>query len=316
MGFASVGFPLLQSGLSTLTGLWNNNQNFSRQKALLNEQNAFALSQWNRANAYNSPQNQKKMMVEAGYNPNFMDGSSFVDASPVEPSQVPQVQQSSPGDFSSLSSIVQNGLLREQLRGVRLENDEKEEDLKAKREEFGLDEIQGIEDAVNFFANSSFKLAKDGSIDKGFVYNGVTVKPKYDFWRMNRLKQKQDLLHGDIINKQAGMALNAIVDDYPFMRYITKENLEKLRADVRINGIKGDVLQRDYDFYKEYGIPPDASDGLTNFLRAALVNPHAYSNMLNSFIKAIGEEFKTLGDWMRSMKPDWLKRAGKFFSGD
>lgn len=54
---------------------------FQRNKALAQLQNQFNIDQWHRANAYNSPANQMKLLKQAGLNPDLaMNGTSGMTA--------------------------------------------------------------------------------------------------------------------------------------------------------------------------------------------------------------------------------------------
>lgn len=75
-----MGFSVANKMVDSVFNEHSANKAFSRQKALMQMQNAFAVENWNRENAYNTPQRQKERLIAAGLNPDMMYGQSGVAA--------------------------------------------------------------------------------------------------------------------------------------------------------------------------------------------------------------------------------------------
>lgn len=73
-----MGFSVANKMVDSIFNEHAANKAFSRQKALMQMQNAFAVENWNRENAYNTPERQKERLIAAGINPDMMYGQSGV----------------------------------------------------------------------------------------------------------------------------------------------------------------------------------------------------------------------------------------------
>lgn len=73
-----MGFSVANKMVDSVFNEHSANKAFSRQKALMQMQNAFAVENWNRENAYNTPQRQKERLIAAGLNPDMLYGQSGV----------------------------------------------------------------------------------------------------------------------------------------------------------------------------------------------------------------------------------------------
>ncbi|QCS36019.1 minor capsid protein [Capybara microvirus Cap1_SP_92] len=125
----------------------NNNQKKINSENIAN-QYAVASSAWSK---YNSPVAQKVALEQAGLNPNLINGAQSqqigMSQSTFTPSQI---------DFNALaSSYYQNKLLKEQIEGVRLDNEAKSIDNKHRDQNWSLDlESKSILNKRNVYESS------------------------------------------------------------------------------------------------------------------------------------------------------------------
>lgn len=112
---------------------------FQRNQALAKMQNQFNIDQWNRANAYNSPSNQMKLLKAAGLNPDLaMGGTSGMTAatSPSMSAGTPYnpVDHTLGGNRQTFgdifNTIMQNRLLESQIG--KTDSEKTGQDLKNK----------------------------------------------------------------------------------------------------------------------------------------------------------------------------------------
>lgn len=114
-GLLGAGASLLGSGLNALFGNSQANKAFERQKDLMALQNRYAVENWNRENAYNTPAAQMQRLKAAGLNPNLIYeggsaglqsgaiGSTSAPSAPMAPASAPNFQ----GALSDAVSTVQ-----------------------------------------------------------------------------------------------------------------------------------------------------------------------------------------------------------------
>lgn len=106
------------------------------------QQNQWNVDQWNRENQYNDPSAQMARYKAAGLNPNLIYGQT--NTAPQLSGALTSGASAVPADMSALGSkksgiasvfdaIRDNPFAYEQLRGMRLANDEKEEDIGRKK---------------------------------------------------------------------------------------------------------------------------------------------------------------------------------------
>lgn len=100
---------LASLGGSIASGLFGQNQSslsFSRQKELMALQNQYAVENWNRENAYNTPKSQMERLKAAGLNPNLVYGSGAAGVSglggSIDTPSAPSSPMAPTPDFSSV----------------------------------------------------------------------------------------------------------------------------------------------------------------------------------------------------------------------
>lgn len=122
--------------------------------ALARMQNNMNIAQWQRENEYNSPSAQMQRFQAAGLNPNLIYGqsntapqlsgsmTSGAPATPVDMSALGNKPSALASVFRSLGDGLMNiPLYREQVRGMRLENEEKEADIVRKKSDNSFTEF-------------------------------------------------------------------------------------------------------------------------------------------------------------------------------
>lgn len=97
-GLASFGGSLFSQGQADIRSA----EAFNRQKELMRLQNQYAVENWNRENAYNTPAMQKKRLQEAGLNPDLMygNGAAGLQAGSIDSPSAPSAPMSPTMDFS------------------------------------------------------------------------------------------------------------------------------------------------------------------------------------------------------------------------
>lgn len=108
MSATALAGGLASLGGSIVSGLFGQNQaslSFSRQKELMALQNQYAVENWNRENAYNSPKAQMERLKAAGLNPNLVYGSGAAGVSglggSIDTPSAPSSPMAPTPDFSS-----------------------------------------------------------------------------------------------------------------------------------------------------------------------------------------------------------------------
>ena len=196
---------------------WQTEENekaYQRNRALAEQQNNLnveqwhrerqaALEDWNRENAYNSPAAQMQRYREAGLNPNLIYGQSDTSGGMASPSIAGSMTSGAPAtpaagvsphpvipkNFESMFSRIGDALMnipfyKQQVRGVKLENDLKEEELSVRRQERSVRE----------FLDSIFVNSKDGTDDPDF--NDVFNQPLslYELRALNEVRLQNEQL--------------------------------------------------------------------------------------------------------------------------
>lgn len=147
------------SALSSLFGSKQQNENVDKQIAatkkenelsrkhnleLAKQQNQWNIDQWNREVQFNDPAAQMARYKAAGLNPNLIYGQSntapqlsgsLSSGAPAVPADMSALGNKKSGLSSVFEAIKDNPFLAEQLRGMKLDNDEKQLDIYAKEHE-------------------------------------------------------------------------------------------------------------------------------------------------------------------------------------
>lgn len=97
-GLASLGGSLASQHMASV----NSAEAFNRQKELMRLQNQYAVENWNRENAYNTPKAQKERLRAAGLNPDLMygNGASGLVAGSIDSPSAPSAPMTPTMDFS------------------------------------------------------------------------------------------------------------------------------------------------------------------------------------------------------------------------
>ena len=70
----------------------------------------------------------------------------------------------------------------------------------------------------------------------------------------------------------------------PFFKQMPKHQLESLLQDVKKKISDNTILDSDVELMKKYGISPHDRDGWQSFLRIALRNPDAFTNVIRTLL--------------------------------
>lgn len=126
--------PLLDTGIESLTSIYNTNRSIKAQKQLAEYSYQKDLEMWNRSNEYNLPQNQMQRLKDANLNPSLVYGSGHVTGNTVQPTtpkyqmydttyryKMPRVS-----DALTFLSVWQDYQIKKaQAEGARLDNVDK-----------------------------------------------------------------------------------------------------------------------------------------------------------------------------------------------
>lgn len=133
-GLEYIAPPIIQAGAQMIglndqqkTDRQINDINWRRQKLLIQQQREWALSDWDKVNAYNSPMQQMQRYKDAGLNPHLIYGNAQnspaamvrqSSASPVEARQTANAQQA----YANIGMAAQNAM-NAYFANKRLENE-------------------------------------------------------------------------------------------------------------------------------------------------------------------------------------------------
>lgn len=202
---------------------WQTEENekaYQRNRALAEQQNNLnveqwqrerqaALEDWNRENAYNSPAAQMERYKAAGLNPNLIYGQSNTAGSMASPSIAGSMTSGAPAtpavgvsphpvipkNLDSMFSQIGEGLLRipmykEQVRGVKLDNDLKAEELSAKKAENSFSDWLMNDDGEHSTSDRTFLRYRNSAAGKA-VLNQLD-RDWYELKRMSYEYSVQD----------------------------------------------------------------------------------------------------------------------------
>lgn len=157
-------------------------------------QNSMNIDQWKRENKYNSPAAQMARFQAAGLNPNLIYGQSntsgqisgsLTSGAPATPTDMSALGYKSSGLASAFKAVgdaaMQIPMYREQVRGMKLDNDSKAMDLKEQEYQQTIRRFvrglnyspESLESLLNFGAGNNDWQSSDG-VDP--LYNNPDVR--------------------------------------------------------------------------------------------------------------------------------------------
>lgn len=309
MPISALGAAAIGAGLSTVGGAFTSMLNHSAQRdaeersyqrslALMEAQNKFNVDMWERANRYNAPSNQLKLMKQAGINPAMFDMRGQNPASEVTSADASIPYNSRAGseyDALGLSRLGDSSLqaLQVDAQMAKLRTDIKYQNLLNRDLE---NEIKAKEQKISSPLND---LVPEGE---------MTVYPDLNAYEENRYKGRYDYTRNklgfDLDNEQLRV-YRATVDD---LKKMPHQQLRKLEEEVDDLIAKNVFNADDLGFLKKYGINPRDTDGLTMLFKIALRDPTKFHEIIDAILGA-GKQFS--GALVDSVS----KGASEFFSG-
>lgn len=202
---------------------WQTEENekaYQRNRALAEQQNNLnveqwqrerqaALEDWNRENAFNSPAAQMQRYREAGLNPNLIYSQSNTSGGMASPSIAGNMTSGAPAtpaagvsphpvipkNFESMFSRIGDALMnipfyKQQVRGAKLDNDLKAEELAAKRVENSFSDWLMNDDGEHSTSDQTFLRYRNSAAGKA-VLNQLD-KDWYELKRMGYDYSVQD----------------------------------------------------------------------------------------------------------------------------
>lgn len=205
-----MGFSVANKMVDSVFNEHSANKAFSRQKALMQMQNAFAVENWNRENAYNTPQRQKERLIAAGLNPDMLYGQSGVAsmadgiAAPTAPSSPMATMgvTDTAGAAQSLASIGLAGAQAKKLGadtiGQELQNEFLEKSMDARLTEIALKNKWTRKQAEQI---DKAMLVMDKQMEQMTAQIGLTdAQSATEGERKNNLVKQNELLQKQIDN--------------------------------------------------------------------------------------------------------------------
>lgn len=121
----SLGANLLSGAVGGISSAIQNKKNRKWQEKMYQMQKQDEIDFWNMQNEYNSPENQRRLLLEAGINPDLQEGSVSFESSGLSTPSVGDWQQQSVGEhFSSMLPNFMEYMLRvQELESRDLSND-------------------------------------------------------------------------------------------------------------------------------------------------------------------------------------------------
>lgn len=241
-------------------------------------QNTFNVNMWNRANQYNSPSNQVKLLKEAGINPAVYDvngGNSAASEVTAASADIPYNSQIGelyknldPSDkvIQALSTDYQIQKLRTDIQYQKLLNRDFQNELSAREE---------------------LMEAPLSDREVEYDHNGnpiVTVTPGYNSYQENRAMRRLQIGSEGYRQQLQADELEVYEAGMPFLMKMPKYQLQQLVQDIRAASLNNTLLQEDVNLMRKYGISPHDRDGWQSFLKAILRNPDALNNVVAQFL--------------------------------
>lgn len=308
MPISVLGAAALGAGLNTLGGLVTSSLSHSAQRdaedrsyyrslELMRQQNAFNLAMWERQNRYNSPSNQLKLMKDAGLNPALFDMRGQQPAAEVTSAEaaVPYNSQAGKeyeqlglgkiGDqtLQALQVDAQIAKLRTDITYQELVNRDLRNQIEAKEAQY--DDV-----SYDYQPNGEeVHYDNDGNPVMDVVYRKKTNQYEEDRQR-GRIGLKTDAVN----NARQFEEFKGFIEDYPFLRKLTREQLKSLSEDIRAKKFNNALLQEDVKMMRQYGISSKDQSDWTALLRAALHDPDNVSRILQGIGQASVNTFTNL----------------------
>lgn len=295
MSISLLGAAAIGAGINTVGGIassiLNNSsaraaedRSYERSLRLMQSQNQWNLARWREANVYNSPANQLKLIQEAGINPALFDMAGQQPASEVTSSEasVPYdsqarhaydglgLNQLGNGVIQALQVDALIAKLRTDIKYQNLVNRDLENQLKAK--ETPMENLQDFQDS-------------EGS---------WTIYPETNYYDEERQGHRINVKRSAVGSAREYEEFKGYLEDYPFLRSLTQEQLKSLSTDIRSKSLNNELLEEDVRMMKKYGISSQDKNEWTALLRAALHDPDNISRILDALGSASARTFEHL----------------------
>lgn len=296
MPVSVLGAAALGAGLNTLGGVLQStlsqgaqraaeDRAYYRQLELMQKQNSWNSAMWERANRYNSPANQLKLMQEAGLNPALFDmrgqspASELTAASGDAPynsgagseySQLGLSQVANPV-IAALQTDAQIAKLRTDIKYQELVNRDLGNQLAAKEQKMD---------------NLSNEYDEDG--------RSMTIYPDTNAYEEERQRGRVAAKREAVGYSREFDEYRGFLQDFPFLRDMTQKQLQSLAQDIKSKELNNDLLSEDVRMMKTYGISSQDKNEWTALLRAALHDPENIYRILEALGTAGSRTFQNI----------------------
>lgn len=251
-------------------------RSWQRTLQLQRMQNDFNVDMWNKANAYNAPTNQLRLLKEAGLNPAMFQAAQQTPASEVTASDASSPMNSEQGRLyqnlaqmnpvgqmiNALASEAQIAKLRTDIKYQELLNRDFQNELDAREE---------------LMSDQEMTYDENG-------WPVMEIRPGTNYYQEGRRKH-----HSEMKEQQARQGLTESQYEVyeatkPFLKKMPEQQLNKLVQDVQSAINNNAIVGREVELMKKYGISPNDKDGFMSLLRIALTDPSAFGRIIDAVI--------------------------------
>lgn len=285
-----------------VNNLFARNQN-AKQRAWAERQaqlqRNYELAMYQKERRDNSPAEQLRLMQEAGVNPSAF-APSFQPASagagqmtPMPPQEPYHIDTSFVGESIGNFLAAKQAQLdiqskKEDVTAKQLANDEKFQEVQAKKEKYTLDGADLSEDAP--WINSDAETFTNRYLDNVTV----TASRKYNQWEEDRYQH-------NLATKQAVETLDHLRKEnkvysaqMPALEKMPAQQLASLIKDIEMKGYQNWTAAKEKEFRETYGFDPKSSSWFSILMQLVLTNPQALENVASALEKFGDVAFGTL----------------------
>lgn len=274
---ANTALSFAQMGMQQKFASASEERNYRRNLNLMKLQNDFNIDMWNRANVYNSPSNQIRLLRDAGINPAVFDANSanstaseVVSADADVPYNTQSAELFTPVSqtLSALYQEAQISKLRNEIKYQDMVN----EDFKMLLDSHKM-ELMRYEEPHDAVVDSAGNP----------VIVSLSSAPR-NYYQRKMLDERDDRQDVLLNRRQRREEFAVYSANAPFLKRMSEQQLKGLIEDLRAKVATNTLLEEDVQMMKKYGISSRDTNQWTTLLRATLRNPDAVYNVIERLI--------------------------------
>lgn len=259
---------------------------------LAKQQNDWNIEQWNRENAYNSPQNQVQLLRDAGINPAVYSNngatSGQVSSADFANQQAPQIDLQGPAQtgLTALQTTAQMEALRAEIAESKLRQDQARQAFPGQLQAIGLANLLTAAQTRN--VDQATKNAwQQAFIDiQNMPWDIHTKRQILENLKLQPGVVAQDIKESDNRIKVANEQLAQAWKDIELKAHLQKWQIKQLQADIRSVNANTDLLAFRVRMAKKYNIDPNLP-ALNNLITLSLSDPAQFNNVASSLLDNI-----------------------------